>query len=170
MSREQNIKKMNNAYSTQTMVSVGSVIAFAGNSSSVPPGWLVCDGQSIPLQYSELIDLIGNTLPNLGGNVIIGTNENYPLNTTGGETAHTLSVDEIPSHNHSVITQFPPQGFVGGVTVWGSGGNHTQGYEGGDNQLSNQGNITIGNNGGGNSHNNMQPYYVLNYIIYAGNI
>ena len=35
------------------------------------------------------------------GRCLIGANDTYPLGSTGGEAEHTLTVDEMPSHNHS---------------------------------------------------------------------
>ena len=35
------------------------------------------------------------------GRCLIGANDTYPLGSTGGEETHYLTVDEMPSHNHS---------------------------------------------------------------------
>lgn len=34
------------------------------------------------------------------GRCLIGANSTYPLGSTGGEAEHTLTIDEMPSHNH----------------------------------------------------------------------
>lgn len=32
--------------------------------------------------------------------MLIGASSSYPVNTTGGEAKHTLTIDEMPSHTH----------------------------------------------------------------------
>jgi hypothetical protein len=69
--------------------------------------------------------------------------------TDGGESTHTLNVNEIPAHNHGghnaggAGTATSNFGFVQLGVVWNS-------------------NATDGNRGGGRAHNNMQPYIVVN--------
>ena len=35
------------------------------------------------------------------GRCLIGANDTYPLGSTGGEAAHTLTTDEMPKHTHA---------------------------------------------------------------------
>ena len=42
----------------------------------------------------------GSWLPLDEGRVLIGANATYPVNSKGGEASHTLTVKEMPSHNH----------------------------------------------------------------------
>lgn len=70
----------------------------------------------------------------------------------GGEKAHTLIESEIPSHNHSV-PRVAGTGPTGGL--YGAASGTLQ-----ENQVST-------GSGGGGTHNNMQPYIVLNYEIVA---
>jgi microcystin-dependent protein len=116
---------------------------------------------------------------------------NRTLGQTGGAETHTLSVSEMPAHNHSGFTN-------GGVNdgahthsaTVSTGGYETRVYASdmlfyGDQHIglwtyANAGSpqaitVTIGNDGshkhaissqgGGSAHNNMTPYYVLAFII-----
>jgi microcystin-dependent protein len=78
------------------------------------------------------------------------TNFNY-MGRTGGETTHTLSINEIPIHYH-VESYTPLQGVYGttGPSVNGCGYPTT---------------ANTGNAGGGLAHNNLQPYSTTNKII-----
>jgi microcystin-dependent protein len=167
------------------LVPAGTVIQSAR--VSAPAGYLLCEGQAVSRStYASLFDAIGTTygsgdgsstfnLPNLQGRVPVGKNSGTfsTLGATGGAETHTLTVDQIPSHNHGgstnttgahthVVNNQNTQQFVtaagstyglitsqtGGAT--GSAGNHSH---------------TISSQGGGQAHNNLQPYIVLNYMI-----
>ena len=94
----------------------------------------------------------GGTWERLKGKFIIGVDENDDdLNASGkigGEKTHTLTLNEIPSHNHE---------FDGaGNTEWGLGdvtfnANMSGANQGRWKQTSYA--------GGGQAHNNMPPYY-----------
>ena len=146
---------------------IGSVIPFAG--SAAPTGYLIADGAEISrTTYSDLFAVIGTTygvgdgsttfaLPNLKGKVPVGKNasetEFDALGETGGAKTHTLTTAEMPSHSHPFSTAL---GVMSNKNFAGVGFNPIT------NDLSN---ISIGNTGGGGSHNNLQPYITLNYLI-----
>lgn len=63
-------------------------------------------------------DLFGGTWEALEqGRVLIGQGSSYPAGSTGGEATHTLSLNEMPSHNHG--------GTFSGSGTTSSAGSHT---------------------------------------------
>lgn len=151
---------------------VGEVRIWAG--STAPDGWEICDGEVLSRSgYADLFGVIGTTygyttdftfrLPNLKGRVVVGLSdvdtEFDTLGESGGEKRHTLTVSEMPSHQHS-STLFLLDG--------------SQFYTGASNRpvVSTTGSrwpiATIPAQGGGSSHNVLDPYLTMNYIIFTG--
>lgn len=64
----------------------GIIVMWSGSQSNIPSGWVLCDGN--------------NGTPDLRNRFIVGAGSVYSINSTGGEATHTLSVAEMPSHNH----------------------------------------------------------------------
>ncbi|MCK9250023.1 MAG: tail fiber protein [Solirubrobacteraceae bacterium] len=106
-------------YQAGQPVPVGTVNDFAG--TSVPAGWLLCNGQAVArATYSALFTLIGTTygpgdgsttfnVPDLRGRATVGAGQgpgltNRPLGTQFGAEAHQLQTGELPPHNHSGTT------------------------------------------------------------------
>jgi len=166
---------------TTIIVPVGTILPFA--SSIIPSGFLLCDGSEVSrTTYSELFNVIGTTygsgngsttfnLPNLKGRVLVGLDSSQSefnnLGKTGGSKTHTLSISEIPSHNHSLTgvnnNNFTVQAGMGAgvsgipnnVSGWGSY-NQAHWFTG---------SFTTVYVGGGQPHNNLQPYLTINFII-----
>src|SRR5712691_11436579 len=78
-----------------------------------PKGWAQCNGQLLPINQNQaLFSLLGTTfggdgrvnfaLPNLQGKVPIHVGNGHTLGATAGEQAHTLSMNEMPTHTHTV--------------------------------------------------------------------
>lgn len=136
---------------------IGAIIAYP--SSNIPNGWLECNGSTITsANYPELYDLIGGTLPNLKGRVIVGQDTSQTefdtLGETGGEKTHTLDVNEMPSHTHTLSDSSAK---IATINQYGGKSGSSGGI----------GEGTIQNTGGGQAHNNLQPYAVYKWIIKA---
>lgn len=93
----------------------------------------------------------GSTWLKLEGTFLLGQGTAYPtVNTLGGEAAHTLTIDEMPQHNHTVNN--------GAALMAYSGTNELQQTTGGGRSYEYLG---IGYTGGSQAHNNMPPYRVV---------
>src|ERR1700757_660879 len=90
----------------------GEIRMFAGNFA--PAGWMFCEGQLLPISENEtLFNLIGTTyggdgqstfaLPDLRGRIPIHQGNGFILAETGGAEEVTLTVQQIPSHNHAMM-------------------------------------------------------------------
>lgn len=163
---------------------VGSVLPFAGGSA--PSGWLLCDGSEISRStYSTLFGVINTAygagdgsstfnIPNLKGRLPVGKDaaqaEFDVMGETGGEKAHTLSTNEMPSHRHRLGVD-TTNGYVGAAAiVWnsvvlGTAGGFVPGTGSDRNPTAYRDANVMENTGGGAAHNNLQPYVVMNYII-----
>jgi microcystin-dependent protein len=96
---------------------MGEIRMFGG--SFAPAGWAFCDGQLMPIsEYDALFVLLGTTyggdgqetfgIPDLRGRVPIhagtaSSGNTYVLGETGGVESVTLSVQQMPNHNHSAL-------------------------------------------------------------------
>lgn len=92
---------------------IGSITAFAGTSSTVPEGWLMCDGRELLIsEHQSLFNIIGYTygrspcslkfsIPNLNGRVVVGNNRNTRLGSKGGKDNIILDETHLPSHRHT---------------------------------------------------------------------
>lgn len=146
--------------------------------------YLKCDGRSLErTRYPALFELIGTTygslngesfnLPDCRGRVVgcIGAGPTLTPRSAGtkvGKETHTLTISEMPSHNHGVTDNGHSHSYVnqpnshevfGGVTnTTADNGNVTQttgtSYTG----------ISIQDTGNNQPHNNMQP------TIFIGNV
>ena len=143
--------------------------------TTAPAQWLICDGSAISrTTYANLFNAIGTTygtgdgsttfnLPNLKGKIPVGYDANdTDFNTvgkTGGEKTHTLTVNEIPSHSHTVNFTINDADYSANVyqLFGGEQTNANASYS-----------KTSKATGGSQAHNNMIPYVTMNYIIYAG--
>ena len=89
---------------------IGSVAMFAG--ATAPANYLLCQGQSLSTTaYAALFAVIGYafggsganfSLPNLSSVFPLGANAGNPLGQRGGSYSYTISLANLPSHNHGV--------------------------------------------------------------------
>ena len=184
-------------------VPVGTLQPYLG---LVPPkGYLVCQGQLVSkITYSKLYEICGDTfgtstdthfyLPDLRGKTLAGYDENdTAMNTIGkllGQKTHThttgnhtLTVAEIPSHQHNLNSAVVWDSTDGlGETWWiGHDGVKAGAFKANDNadglvaQWMGHGSFLTQTNGGGESHNhgdtgsntNYQPTITVNWIVKA---
>lgn len=161
---------------------VGSVIAYAG--TTAPDGWLLCDGSAHSLaDYPDLHNVIGTTYGSSSGNFLVpdlrirvpvGLDINDAgfnhLGQSGGEVNHTLTIGEMPSHQHDLARRNSETIGMGhaSVSAGGSNGMVSSYSYGGDNNTYHPADSDAYHaqpTGGGLSHNNMPPFVVMNYII-----
>lgn len=150
----------------------GFVSLFSGSFSGIYPidpatgkgdtSWQLCDGS--------------NGTPNLRDRFVVGAGSTYPAKSSGGAASHshsfsgnvgatTLTVAQMPNHNHSFA--------YGGSAII------TSSVVGVGSGLNNP-NYPTSNTGGGGSHthslstvstsnaSNLPPYFALAYIMYMG--
>lgn len=139
---------------------IGAIIYTA--TSALPSGMLWCDGtQYLRTAYPDLyaaldsafiVDADNFIVPDMRGRFALGKATETAVGDTGGEVSHTLTVDEIPEHSHTIGRASN----IGTSSVRVAGGNATT-----------LGLISTSNVGAGNPHNNMPPYTVLRYAIVA---
>jgi microcystin-dependent protein len=153
-----------------------------------PQGWAFCNGQFLPINQNQaLFSLLGTNyggngqttfaLPDLRGRVPLHQGAGLTLGQAGGEFAHTVSIPEMPAHNHflqadavtaatsNAITPaagnwigqtigVPSQGATFPVQIYStSNPNNTMAPQ------------TVSNVGGSQAHENRQPYLGTNMII-----
>lgn len=151
---------------------------FAGNFA--PRGFAFCDGQLLSISsYSALFALFGTTyggdgrttfgLPDLRGRIPIhqGTGPGLSqrrLGAKSGAEAATLSVNQLPSHSHTLQASSDaadlsgPEGAVlaesGLVDLYADAPTDTDGASG-----------AITAVGGGQPHTNVMPFQCLSFIV-----
>ena len=163
----------------EIIVPIGMIQAVAGDTTSMLPYWLPCDGTIVPpdSRYDELRTRIGHTygseyrLPDLQGRTLIGAGQgatltNRTLGQKVGNERHTLSVNEMPSHNHDMNYIWSA---ISGLHLHDSIGTYAPGQT---NYAVNSDTAKDGASpalarGGGAAHNNVQPSLVINYVILA---
>lgn len=169
--------------SATTSIPSGTLFSFAG--STVPTGYLACDGSAVSrATYATLFLAIGIAwgsgdgsttfnIPNLNRRTLVGSGGSgtatlaNSVGSTGGEETHTQTTAEMPVHNHTITdpghTHSLNYGggagtpYVAGVNVFGSAAS------GG--VVSNTTGITINNSGSGTAFNVIQPSAVVKFII-----
>jgi microcystin-dependent protein len=161
-------------------VPVGSVILWSSPTGTMPDPakygyYAIANNASFSIPgvghpLRELYNIFGTTfnlvgdsgifrLPDYKGRVIVGAggttdsrgeSRNFPMNSTGGEFRHVLTVAELASHTHKALGQTPGQhGGGGALNIDAMIGSNTD----------------IQYTGSDAPHNNIQPYLTQYYII-----
>jgi microcystin-dependent protein len=157
---------------------VGEVVIVAFNFA--PQNWASCNGQLLSIAENDaLFALIGTTyggdgvstfaLPDLRGRVPIHQGQgpglnNYILGQTGGQETVTLSINQMPAHEHTISGQSAlgatsiPTG-----SVWASQSKLNVYSSANPDTPMNPASVSTA--GGNQAHDNRSPFLTLNYII-----
>ena len=128
----------------------GSIMLWSGSVSSIPSGWILCDGRNgSPDLRGRFVVCSGQGGVDSNGNTLTTKN----VDATGGEETHLLKINEIPAHSHAYSYSEPAAGGnAGGGSYWGPSDVYPN----------------TNDQGGNQAHNNMPPWYALCYIYYTG--
>ena len=157
---------------------IGQIVMFGGNFA--PRGWALCDGQLLAVSQNDaLFSLLGTIyggdgrttfgLPDLRGRLPMHWGSGPGLTPRsigqkGGAETVTLTSNQMPSHTHALQasasngnTDEP----VGNVLA---DGRRDDIYAGGNASVAMNASSVVAT-GGSQSHNNLQPFQCVNFII-----
>ena len=157
---------------------VGEIRMFAGNFA--PRGWAFCDGQLMAVSQNDaLFSLLGTIyggdgrtsfgLPDLRGRIPVHAGQGPGLSSRrlgekGGAEAVTVTVAQLPTHNHTmqisteIAGRSAPQD-----NVLGSSTNID--FYTGDAPDQTMSSSVVSPVGGSRSHSNLMPFLCVNFII-----
>jgi microcystin-dependent protein len=172
---------------TGWVMPVGTILPYAGAGANPPEGWLLCNGTQLDKtaennKYKDLFDVIGYSysqiksgnnfkVPNLQGRIPVGVNSSDShfdlLGKEGGSKTVTLTIAQMPSHNHNFSDPGHSHTIVKCEAGWGDigafNGSRLTGSECPTNHV--RSGITFDAQGSNQAHENLQPYLTVNYII-----
>lgn len=153
-----------------------------------PNGWAECNGQLLPIDQNQaLFALLGTAyggngattfaLPDFRGRAPIHVGNGHVIGEQPGEAQHTLSVTELPSHQHmartgsnaanitmavggSADSQNPAGNYLAANPTWTD-----RFHPNPDDRMGQVQPFLSGTTGGGQAHENRMPYLTLNFII-----
>lgn len=127
------------AESTSSSMPQGSIIPWYGSPDNIPNGFALCDGK--------------NGTPDLRDRFLVGAGNSYKLGNTGGVNMVTLTIAQMPSHEHDVYSGRYGSNIYS-ISCDGSsyGGILDHKHK-------------TKSAGGNQPHENRPPYYALYYII-----
>lgn len=100
--------------------------------------------------------LFGGTWESIGGRFLLGADSTYMAGSTGGETTHTLTVEEMPVHNHGWATQCTDSVYAVSWPSWEWRASAIQSENTPDSVAGH-----TDSQGGNAAHNNMPPYLAV---------
>jgi microcystin-dependent protein len=133
-------------FATNALVPSGSILMWSGSIASIPSGWVLCNGT--------------NGTPDLRDRFIVGAGSSYAVSNTGGQNSVSLSISEMPSHNHTFTDYTWSSQAFGNLGKFGSGAPEDSDNSAGSG-IANQTSFV----GSGLAHENRPPYYSLAYIM-----
>jgi len=132
----------------------GVIVMWSGSISNIPSGWALCDGRTYTAPDGTQV-----TTPDLRDRFIVGAGNSYSPGSTGGQNTVTLTVAEMPSHSHDLISTGGQVDIIssdiGGFSNRLARGGPTAVYYG----------FATTSVGGSQPHENRPPYYALAFIM-----
>lgn len=152
-----------------------------------PKAWALANGQFLPINQNQaLFSLLGTmyggngtttfALPDLRGRVAAHMGDGLTQGQAGGEVAHTLTLNEMPQHNHFLSVRNAAPGVVNGnvgantktiaqgLAIVSSGNQPVNMYSQSSPNQAMHPSSTV-NFGGSQPHENRQPFLALYHII-----
>eukprot|EP00490_Sorites_sp_Unknown_P008773 CAMPEP_0114658150 /NCGR_PEP_ID=MMETSP0191-20121206/15199_1 /TAXON_ID=126664 /ORGANISM="Sorites sp." /LENGTH=454 /DNA_ID=CAMNT_0001879363 /DNA_START=40 /DNA_END=1404 /DNA_ORIENTATION=- len=155
--------------SSQSLVPVGTIMLW-DNCNQVPNGWQICDGSG--------------SCPDLRGRFVVGGGTSYSYGSTGGSATHNHGVSYSGNSNYHTLTigQIPAHNHHNGNYKYLLRSDCSQTYDGSSDGTCGEPNLfnaaqatTVGGNGGhrhsisfstsSTTSSNLPPYYALCYIM-----
>ena len=184
LSNKQLEEKINNIKGDEP----GMVKMWSGKIERIPNDYRLCDGSLLqPSDYPVLYENLGTSfggdgvgsfaIPNLSGRFVVGYDSSKPdynaisQSKIGGVEKVTLTVQEIPEHDHTKNPLFNKlSAKAGDIDEQSTPGSldkidAAREYNVGSMSEERWQSATIQKVGGGQSHENRPPYFVLAYII-----
>lgn len=95
--------------------------------------------------------LFGGSWERIQDKFLLAAGSSYSAGSTGGSATHTITIDEMPSHNHdlSIRLDAPTGSYYTSPPAAGNGGSESAST------------WAVGNTGGGKPFNNMPPYLAV---------
>lgn len=124
------------------------------------------------INFTKLSAAAGITIPDLSGRFPLGCNSSHQLGVLGGEEKHALTEAEMPTHQHGFSDMFYPE--TAGELEFSNGAAWSENPDGtkvGSHSTDNNNNAVrvythkTFFSGEDEPHNNMPPYYPLNFLI-----
>ena len=139
------------------LLPLGTVRVWPGEEADIPSGWVICNGDSYSKTtysdgYASIGDSFGSSTNNFNvpdletdERFVMGAHTHSEIGEPGGETEHTLTINEMPTHTHSTDRA---------GRLLNTAGNLQYLIE-----------AESSSAGGGDPHSNLPPYIKLHYII-----